>query len=118
MSITMERAFAPFCSIGVWHATAIVSASWLLPVRYSPKTQVIEPVSMPPPRMWSRSSEPVVMRMSDSWRAAATSRPDWNWKRGHSFRHSSWIFATLASERPLMSASFLGMVMQTRSTVW
>lgn len=50
-SVSMYRHLPspPPCEIGSWHVTANVWHSCVFPVRNSPNTSVIEPVSMPPP---------------------------------------------------------------------
>lgn len=61
-----------------WHVTASVWHSWLLPVRNSPMSSVMAPVSIPPPRSVSSVFEPVEMHTSSdrrAWNSVAVVKP-------------------------------------------
>jgi len=92
--------------------------SWLLPVRNSPYSSVIDMVSMPPPTMLSRSRHPVVMRITSACRCAARSDADWKQSRLAAILLAPVkIFSTLASEIPLILANCRLLVMMTASAV-
>ncbi|TBU45120.1 hypothetical protein BD309DRAFT_956983, partial [Dichomitus squalens] len=100
----------------VWHICDF-------PVRNSPNSSVIAPVSMPPPRRASRFFEPVVMCTSSA-RRACTSVALWK-PRGMIFKASgreaapsAKILSAFCSEMPLMAIRFFFGVYATDSTVF
>lgn len=85
---------------GNWHVTANVWHNCVLPVRNSPKTSVIDPVSMPPPSNLSNSREPLVSWMISErfwWNSVAVVNPI-----GTNFAASAIILSALPSEIPLI----------------
>lgn len=101
-SVSMYKHFPspPPWLTGNWHVTAIVWHNCVLPVRNSPNTSVIEPVSMPPPSNLSSSRDPVVNWMISErfkWNSVAVVNPI-----GTNFAASAIILSAFPSAMPLI----------------